>query len=207
LIEHYGFNKNKIAVINNPVDRRIENYNHVGRSLDSVSRDTILFVGRLDKQKGLHYLLKSFSKLDTSDVILKLVGKGPLKEELMVLAERLNILDRVYFEGFQSDIIPYYLSSKITVLSSVYEGFPNALIESITLGTPVVAFDCQSGPSEIIKDGENGFLAKYLDVDDLSRKIDKGLKKSWDKDEVMKTALNYNRKVIINKYIKLLQEQ
>jgi len=68
----------------------------------------------------------------------------------------------VGFEGFKKDMIPYYLSAKATVLTPLYEGFPNVLVESITLGTPAIAFNCPSRPSEIIVDGINGFLVIML---------------------------------------------
>ena len=58
------------------------------------------------------------------------------------------------------------------MFASLYEGYPNVLVESITLKTPVVAFDCPSGPSEIIKNKVNGYLVKYQDVEDLKIKLD-----------------------------------
>src|SRR5690606_4579843 len=127
-----------------------------------------------------HYLLEAFCRLEDKEVILKLLGKGSLENELKKLAKDLGIEDRVIFEGFQEDVISYIISAKVVALTSLYEGFPNVLVESIALGTPVVSFDCQSGPSEIIIDGVNGYLVKYLDKDDFAKKLDLALTKDFD---------------------------
>ena len=98
--------------------------------------------------------------------------------------------------------MPYYLYAKGTLLTSLYEGYPNVLIESIALNTPVVSFNCPGGPSEIIKDGVNGFIANYLDIDDLSNKIkkvlqtefnSKDLKNSLKKNQINNVYLEYSK--------------
>ncbi len=63
------------------------------------------------------------------------------------------------------DVNGYYNRSKSTILTSLYEGYPNVLAESLTAGTPVVSFDCQSGPNEIIRDGINGYLIPCFDTE------------------------------------------
>ena len=87
--------------------------------------------------------------------------------------------------------MPYYLYAKGTLLT-LYEGYPNVLIESIALNTPVVSFNCPGGPSEIIKDGVNGFIANYLDTDDLSNKIKKLLKTKFNSND-LKISLKRNQ--------------
>ena len=61
------------------------------------------------------------------------------------------------------------MHANATLLTSLYEGYPNVLIESIAMNTPVVSFDCPGGPREIVKDGVNGYLAKHLDVNDFKK--------------------------------------
>ena len=85
-------------------------------------------------------------------------------------------------------MIPYYLHAKAAVLTSLYEGFPNVLVESITLGTPVVAFDSPGGTSEIVKDGVNGYLVEYQDVEDLKAKLIQVVSQKFNFEEVCNTV-------------------
>ena len=86
-------------------------------------------MGRLEKQKAFNYAIEAFSGIKDNfpNLRLKIVGQGSLKQELKQKAIDLNVENRVDFEGFQKDIIPYYLHSKATVLTSIYEGYPNVL--------------------------------------------------------------------------------
>ena len=88
-----------------------------------------------------------------------------MENDLKQEASKLNILNKIDFEGFQKkNIAPYYLYANATLLTSSYEGYPNVLIGSIAMNTPVISFDCPGGPNEIINNGVNGFLVKYPDV-------------------------------------------
>lgn len=100
----------------------------------------------------------------------------------------------------------YYSNAKVTVLTSLYEGFPNVLIEFIALGTPVVSFDCESGPSEIILDGKNGYLVKYLDIEEFTQKLDLALKTNWDAKAIINSSKRYSKEIIVNKYFAKIEE-
>ena len=113
-----------------------------------------------------------------------------------------SVSDRVDFEGFQKNIIPYYLNAKATILTSLYEGYPNVLIESIAMNTPVIAFDSPGGIKEIIQNGLNGYLVNYQDIDDLKDKLsiillkkfnDKDLKNSIKKNQIEYAFKNYEK--------------
>ncbi len=208
LIQNYNINPKKIEVIYNPVSQRIEETqkNTCINKRKTDKSNEILFVGRLSEQKGLQYLLKSFKvcvELE-KDLKLRIVGEGPLEEQLKFKVKQMGLEEKVAFEGFKEDIIPYYLQADVTVLSSVFEGFPNVLVESISLGTPVVAFDCPSGPKEIIKDGKNGFIVRYLDEKDLSKTIIKSLRFNWDIEEIIKTSHLYYSKNVQSYYLRIL---
>ncbi|MDC3188094.1 glycosyltransferase, partial [Candidatus Pelagibacter sp.] len=172
--------KHNSSVIYNPVAKHIEDYANSNDLNNIKKKDYLLCVGRLEKQKAFHYAIKGFAGIANKfpNLRLKIVGKGSLEKELRQNAIDFGVEDRVDFEGFQKHMIPYYLYAKATLLTSLYEGYPNVLVESITLKTPVVAFDCPSGPSEIIKDKINGYLVKYQDVDELMKKLVLVLSKS-----------------------------
>ena len=115
---------------------------------------------------------------------LRLLEKGNLENSLRQKALDYHVEDKIDFEGFQNNIAPFYLYAKGTLLTSIYEGYPNVLIESIAMNTPVVSFDCPNGPSEIIQDGVNGYLAKHLDVKDLINKIILMLQNKFDYEDL-----------------------
>lgn len=168
--------KGKTSVIYNPVNKNIENF---ARKVDFrllKKQDYLLCVGRLEEQKAFHYAIQAFAQLamEFPELRLKIVGQGSLEKQLKKLTKSLGLEDRVDFEGFQNNLVPYYLHARATLLTSLYEGFPNVLIESITLGTLVVAFDCPSGPNEIIQNGINGYLVEQFKLDafvDAIRKV------------------------------------
>jgi glycosyltransferase involved in cell wall biosynthesis len=205
LITGFGFKAEKVIVINNPINQKIEDY-VLAHEFNGLKKDYILCIGRLEKVKAFHYAIKVFSRLtgENPDLRLKIVGQGSLEADLKKQAGELGIAARVDFEGYQCNIIPYYLHAFTTILTSLYEGFPNVLVESIALGTPVVAFDCQSGPGEIIQNDINGFLVRYKDSDHLFEFVNKALKKSWDQKTVSLTADRFLLSVIVEQYLHVI---
>lgn len=202
LVSLYPHLSKKTSVIYNPVAKHIEDF---AKSFDFNNlhkQDYILCVGRLEKQKAFHHAIKAFAFVanDFPNLRLKIVGKGSLELYLKQFAFDLGIEERVDFEGFQKDLIPYYLHAKTTLLTSLYEGFPNVLLESICLGTPVVAFDCPSGPNEIIVTDKNGYLVKDKCLNDLNDKLKLTLDKNWKNSIILETAKPYNLSNLIYKY-------
>ncbi|EKO3877196.1 glycosyltransferase [Vibrio metschnikovii] len=192
----------KTSVIYNPVAKHVEDYAK-SHDLSKVEKqDYLLCVGRLEKQKAFHYAIEGFAGIanEFPHLRLKIVGQGSLEQSLKQCAKDLGVADRVDFEGFQADMIPYYLHAKATLLTSLYEGFPNVLIESITLGTPVIAFDCPSGPREIIQEGINGYLVDYLSVQDLQDETKKLLIQKIDDTSVKMSTRLYCLKTVVENY-------
>ena len=137
---------------------------------------------------------------------LRLYGKGSLENAIRLQSERLGINNRVEIHPFEKQIELRYRKAKLTVMSSLFEGFPNVLSESIACGTPVVSYDLPSGPKDIIIDGVNGYLAKYLDIEDLRIKIDMALKTDWDYEKVKKTGNRFSKDTILPRYKQLIEK-
>lgn len=192
------------SVIYNPVAKHVEEYTK-DLVFNYNKENYILCVGRLEKQKAFHHAIDVFSRLQYTypDLRLKIVGIGSLENELKELAIKLDVANKVDFEGFRENMIPYYLGAKLTLLTSLYEGFPNVLIESITLGTPVVAFDCQSGPREIITK-HNGVLVENGNVEKLEHAISMLLKGTISSSSIIESAEKYKMDVIVNEWENLI---
>ena len=203
LISNFGINKSQISVINNPLTFPVENLGHKPGSSSRKKVKEVLYVGSLSSRKANHFLIEAFSKCLKSkqDLILRLVGDGPSERELRDQVDDLGISDKVIFEGFIGDLVSYYQNADITVLTSLCEGFPNVLVESISTGTPVVSFDCPSGPREIIVNGLNGYLVKYLDTDDLAKKIIDALNHNWDTRKIKGSAERFQFENVLKKYL------
>lgn len=197
---------NKVSVIFNPISLQIFDFIK-NNGLNNIEKeDYILYVGRLEQQKSVHYAIEAFAKISKKypSLRLKILGQGNLKKELEKTVLKNNINDRVDFEGFKKNIIPYYVYAKATILTSLFEGFPNCLIESISLGTPVVSFDCPNGPREIIINGINGYLAKYKDSEDLKVQLLNVLSHKFSIREMNFTMKKFNPDEISKSYERLL---
>lgn len=121
----------------------------------------LLWFGRLDDSvKDVSFLLEAFaqSKVGSQDHKLVILGSGPDAEQLKLKSKALKIESSVVFKVFDPNPQALIARSKCVCLTSRYEGFPMALLEALSLGTPVISLDIISGPSELIQDGENGLL-------------------------------------------------
>lgn len=142
------------------------------------SRPYICGVGRLCEQKGFDLLIKAYSKakFNNSDFPdLLLVGEGPDRTSLTALADELGVADCVRFVGFSNN--PYYIMKHAVVfaLSSRHEGLPTVLIEALAVSTNVVAFDCPTGPREILRNGEYGYLVPNGDLECFAEALKKAV--------------------------------
>ena len=206
LLNLYPNLKNKTSVIYNPVSLEILNYAN-SNDLSKIKKENyLLCVGSLKKPNAFHYAIEGFASIANQfpELRLKIVGRGELENAFKRHAERYSVLNRVDFEGFQKNIINYYLFAKATLLTSFYEGFPNVLIESITLGNPIVSFDCPSGPSEIVEEGINGYLAEFKNVSDLKNKLAQIMSNKFIYQKISLTASKYNTIRIVKNYEELL---
>ena len=189
-------NKN-IEVIPNPVSA-ID-------AIDCPKKNQIVTVGRMAKEKGHKYLIDAFSKINNQEWQLLLVGDGPERKSLEEQTINLGLQNRVIFAGTQKELSKYLSESKIFVLPSLFEGFPNALIEAMSVPLPCISFNCTAGPSDIINDGINGLLVETANSDLLLEAIETLINNENLRNEIAKNAFKIREDlcidVIIKKYV------
>lgn len=119
-----------------------------------------LAVARLVPQKGLDLLLEAMARVSpaSGEWRLVVVGDGPERGALEEQARSLGIAAKVRFEGFQSTVLPYLHQARIFVLPSRFEGMPNALLEAMATGLPVIVTDSSPGPLELVEHDRTGLV-------------------------------------------------
>ena len=173
---------------------------------------SITAMGRLHKAKDYPTLIKAFKIVGEKhpEFTLQIYGGGN-KTELENLAKELNVFDKVKFMGAKEDAILDISKSTCYVLSSIYEGMPNALMEAMAVGLPCVSTDCPFGPSELIVDGENGLLVPVGDETKLAAAITKIIEDSNLSKKLSDNARNIlntnNIEVISEKYYQFIKGQ
>lgn len=159
----------KSAVIMNDVK---EEFFHVVRN----STGDVISVGRLNRQKNHALLIRAFAKIAHKYPGRKLLlyGKGDLHAELSQLIEQLGMAGRICLQGATSDVAGALSKAGVFVLSSDYEGMPNALMEALAAGVPSISTDCPcGGPKMLIEHEENGLLIPVGDEDALAEAMDR----------------------------------
>jgi len=162
----------------------------------------ILTVGRLAPQKDHATLIKAFALLP-EDINAKLVilGEGPLRAELEALVTQLKLDGHVLLPGFMVDPYPWFLSADLFVLSSLWEGFGNVIVEAFECGLPVVSTNCPSGPAEIMADGHFGKLVPVNDPAALAAAIAESLNISHDGAALKRRAQDFSVRKISDEYL------
>lgn len=192
MAEFYGYvGKNKVVVIPNPISPNIAGLNYEGPR-----RKSIVAVGRLSEQKNYQLLVNSFKKICTlvPEYSLEIYGKGPLEKELLALIEDRQLLSRVKLMGARKNVHNLICDAHLYVMSSDYEGFPNALLEAMAIGLPVVSTDFQTGiAKELITDGINGMVVPVNDAEALSAAMLTMLRKD---DNELEAISSENRKIL-----------
>ena len=158
----------KAFTLNNPFDiREVKELSVKEEALLPWSEGRILIsMGREDSVKGFWHLIKSFSLVHEKlpDTKLMIIGQGEF-QDYRELAYGLGIDDAVYFTGLKKNPYPYLKKGSLYVLTSYYEGFPNAMVEAMAMGLPVIATDCMTGPREILEE-RYGILLPNMSPDE-----------------------------------------
>ncbi|MDD3003617.1 glycosyltransferase [Flavobacterium sp.] len=186
-------NNRNIKVIPNPLREIIHHK-------EEISKNIILNVGRFEIQKNQKELIEIFSLLKNKENWkLILLGEGSLKSELVSLVEKLQLQNHVEILDFQYDIDAYFQQAKIFAFTSIYEGFPNALSEAMANGLASIAYDCPTGPSELIENNINGLLIPLYNKEEYVKNLDRLIIDNAFRDKIGIEALKVNDKLSVSK--------
>ena len=195
------------VVIPNPIETKNLPNKYTGKR-----RKVIVSVGRLDKQKNFSLLIHSFDIISVfyPDYILEIYGEGPLRNKLQRLIDRRELKDRIFLMGAYHDILEQIKDATFFILSSNYEGFPNALIEAMAIGLPVISTNFYTGSAQELIGNLNGILVPINDRKAMSTAMCKLLNNKKLREimsiENIKIAEIYSDTNIINEWKKIIEK-
>lgn len=183
----------KVSIINNPITRTFT-LKQPGNDGNTIKQ--FITIGRLSNEKGHDRILEVLAKYE-EPFHYTMIGEGPLKDKIFQQISSLGLSENISFINFTKDVEKYLSKSDLFLQGSYVEGFPNAVLESCAVGTPVLAFNVPGGTKEIIEHGVNGYLAtteeeylKYLYLD-----------KEWDESKISESVVHrFNSDKIIEQY-------
>ncbi len=171
----------------------------IGDKHSDISEKRVIAVGRLDYQKGFDRLINAWEvvqqKGQFEDWRLDIFGQGKWKEILQQMIVSKGLQDTAFINAPTKNIGMEYTHSAMLVMSSNYEGFPMVMIEAMACGLPVVSFDYQCGPKDIIQDGENGLLVRNGDIEGLAEAMTRIMT-----DEALRRRMSENAKNVIARF-------
>lgn len=193
IVNTIKISKNNIIVIYNPLLPDVNfNENNNSKKQKSIlfdnydGRKIIIAVGRLIKSKNFLLLIRAFNILKKSiPSKLIILGEGPERKQLELLINELNLISEVELLGFVENPLDYYKISDVFVSTSLWEGFGNAILDAMSVGLKIVAFDCPGGPREILENGKWGKLVQHEDEKLLAEAII---------DSILNNNINYDTK-------------
>ena len=149
LVDNFGINPRPIKVIHNPID--IESIRKIEPLENFFNNDyfNVVTIGRMDEGKNHELLIKAIEQY--KNVRLYILGDGHLRNHLEQITKDLNIIDQVFFLGFDSNPYKYLKNADLFMFGSNHEGFPNVCIEALCCGLPLLTTNCKSGPDEILE--------------------------------------------------------
>lgn len=207
MIVSYGVPSDRLQVIHNPLSAEFGALPGITAARHPAPERYVLCVGRLVEQKGFDQAIEVFARLAADFPLLRLIiaGEGPLRGELRQLAEAKGLGERVDFPGYRTDLPLLMRDAACLWLTSWYEGFPNVMVEALASGLPIVAYDCPSGPREIVTDGINGYVVPLGDLTAFECRAREALHRTWSVGDIVASSRPYWADTILAKYEELLE--
>lgn len=176
---HYGVAPDKLRVIYNGVDTKVfhpqlaDEFREATRAQLGISSRVplLLFVGSGFERKGVPQLLRAMAKMQRTETRLAIVGADRKLAAMQALAAHLGLDKRVHFTGPLKDVRPWYGAADGFVLPTLYDPCPNAALEALACGLPIVT-STTCGAQEWVRPGENGWVVDALDVAELADRLD-----------------------------------
>jgi len=197
-----GIESSKLVVINNP----ITNSKIIVRNSSSSNKIHFITVGRLSEEKGYLRIIEGISMIRNYDFDYTIIGAGPLTAVIKENICKFNLTEKAIIIPYTSKVLEEVSKSDFFIQGSYVEGFPNTLLESCTVGTPVIAFKAPGGTKEIVINGINGFLVND-ELDFISVLNDLNKLKSINRNEVRKSVMDkFDPEKILNQYEKLFNQ-
>ena len=168
-------------------------------------------VGRLVKLKQFDKLIDTYctSDLPKREIHLVILGEGEEKERLEKQIDCLQMIKFIHLLGFKNNVFSYVTNAKFLVLTSKYEGFSMVILEALFAGTPVVSFDCETGPGELVQDEHNGLLVKNQDFkalqDAIERMVDDSQLYYLCKENAKTSVSSFSNEKISKKWLDLVK--
>nr|WP_255705685.1 MULTISPECIES: glycosyltransferase [unclassified Ectothiorhodospira] len=204
-----GLPENRVHVVRNPVITpgfealAAEPAPHPW--LEDGGDPVIIGMGRLTRQKDFPTLLRAFASVQPHrPARLIILGEGGDREALAALSRSLGVEDRVVMPGFAANPYAWLRRAHLFVLSSAWEGSPNALTEAMALGVPVVSTDCRSGPREILQGGRYGPLVPVGDVTALGEAMLGTLDAPLPADDIRLAVEEYRAEISARRYLEVM---
>ncbi len=167
------FKVNSICIYNPLNKKEIIKKSKQKINLSFFSNKTINFinVGRLEDQKDHETLINGFIKLKSEiNYKLLIIGNGRNKNKLNILIKRNSLDNRIKIVDFKKNPYPFMKKADAFILSSIFEGLPNVLLEALVLKKFIISSNCPTGPLEILQNGKGGLLFKSKNSQDLKKK-------------------------------------
>lgn len=217
LREIYPTEIEKVIRLYNPLDiDEIKTMSKDMKNLDEGEKNLIkekylIGVSRLVHGKGREDLIKIYAKLKVLGIKEKLyiLGEGSEKENLEKLIEELGLKKEVFLLGQKSNPYVWMRNASLFLHPSYGEGFGLVLAESMACGTPVIAYDCPTGPKEILENGKSGGLVNVGDTEKFTELAYETLKNSKSLENYMKNSknrvLDFSIEKIIKQFIEMLE--